>query len=54
MAGVEVFQSLRVHTNQRDTKLHVDHLQDGYEIGTGKGLSCKEEDKKENRQAMHI
>jgi len=54
MASAEALQGLRLSADQRATKIHVDLLQDGYEVETGKGLSCEEEkEKKEKIQASN-
>ena len=40
MANAEALQGLPLNTDQRSTKIHLDHLQAGYEVETGKDLSC--------------
>ena len=49
MASAEALQGLRLNTGQRVTKIHVDLLQDGYEVETGKGLSCEEKEEKKEK-----
>jgi len=50
MPSAEALQRLRLNTYQRATKIHVDLLQDRYEVETGKGLSYEEEEEKKDRQ----
>jgi len=50
MASAEALQGLRLNTHQRATEIHVDRLQDGYEVETGKGLSCEEEEEKKEEE----
>jgi len=55
LASAEALQGLHLSTDQRATKIRVDHLQDGCEVETGNGLSCEEEEReKEKKYNVHI
>jgi hypothetical protein len=54
MRSAEALQGLCLNTDQTATKIHLDHLQYGYEVEMGKGLSCEEEEEKKEKKRGNV